>query len=71
LARRNQLGHERGYLGGGVELAGLLAGRGGETGDQIFVSAADNIERADAARTQIQLGLGEIFEQMAKYVVLG
>ena len=68
--RLHQLGDQLGNFRRRVELAGLLAAGGGKVLDQEFVGVADDVELADAAGAQVQLGLGEIFQQVAQDVVL-
>ena len=68
--RVHQPRHQRGHLGRRVELAGLLAAGGGEVLDQELVGVADHVELADAALAQVELGLGEVFQQVAQDVVL-
>src|SRR5690606_11155403 len=50
-------------LGGCIELTRLLAGAGGEVGDEVLVGVADDVLVADATRAQVELGVGEVLQQ--------
>ena len=45
---RDEQGHEGGNFRWGEEFAAFLATLGGETGDEVFIAVADDIQIADA-----------------------
>jgi hypothetical protein len=69
--RLHQFGDQVGDLGRRVELAGLLAGAGGEVLDQELVGVADHVQLADAAGRRSSSGLAKVFQQVTQDVVLG
>ena len=71
LARlgRHQLRQQRRDLGRGVELAGLLARARGELADQELVGVADDVPVADAGGPQVELGVGEVVQQVLQALV--
>ena len=68
--RVGQTGHEVGDLGRGIELPRLLARRGREAGDQIFIGPTNDVELPDTRRAQVQRGFGEVLQQVAEDIVL-
>ena len=61
-----QFRQEHGDLAGCVELSALLAGIRGEAADQVFVGVADDVLIPDATRTEVELRLGEILQEVVE-----
>ncbi len=68
-SRLGELHQQAHHLGGGVELAALLAGAVGEELDQILVSRAEQVGELEVVVDQHELGLVEVVEQVLPLLV--
>ena len=66
--RSGQAGQQPGDRGGSVKLPGLFAGVRGKTRDEIDIALADNV-LVHPRRTQIEGGLGEVFQKILEAAI--